>query len=84
MQPYTAEKFSRILRDNGFSLNRVKGSHYIYTKEGHNVTVPIRLNACIANRLIKENGLVTSRRSSKSFFMYSILGLFNFKKNKDE
>lgn len=59
MKIYTAREFEGILRHNGYVRERVNGSHASYKNEnGDLVTVPIvKLNPCIAGRLIKEHDL---------------------------
>ena len=46
-----------MLERNGYSYSRNNGSHSIYMKEGKHITVPLRIRAVIARRLIKENNL---------------------------
>ena len=50
-----------ILKANGWRLQRIKGSHHIFEKEGHRpVTVPFHGNKDIGNfakRLLKEAGI---------------------------
>lgn len=55
---YTSRTFKRLLLDNGFCYNRTRGSHDIYIRNGVTIAVPLKLNAMIALRLIKENDLV--------------------------
>lgn len=49
MKPLTAEGVERILKENGYELSRVKGSHFIWknTAKGHAVPVPHHGNAPI-------------------------------------
>jgi predicted RNA binding protein YcfA (HicA-like mRNA interferase family) len=43
---------------NGFYYMRSNGSHSIYVnKEGHHMSIPLKLACVIARRLIKENNL---------------------------
>lgn len=60
MKQYTVKEFTVILNNNGFRLNRISGSHYIFTNNnGNHISIPYRkLNSCIAKRLIKENNLL--------------------------
>ena len=52
-------EFKRILNDNGFTLQRAKGSHFIYSNGIQTISVPsVKLNGLLAQRLIKENNLV--------------------------
>ena len=52
--------FEPILNNNGYYLNRVKGSHYHYTNSINNKTITV--NYCASKRLqdsiIKEYNLV--------------------------
>lgn len=57
MNQYTFLEFSRILKDNGFHLDRINGSHYIYVKDSRHISISRNLKSVIANRLIKENNL---------------------------
>ena len=51
---YSKREFEQLLVSNGFSLNRVKGSHVIYKKGTDLISVPKNLNKMIGLRLIKE------------------------------
>lgn len=58
MKQYSHKEFASLLRKNDYSLNRTKGSHFIYTnKEGNHTSIPHKLSCVIARRLIKENKL---------------------------
>ena len=58
MKQYTNKLFTAILSNNGYHLDRTKGSHYIYiNEEGKHISIPHKLKCVIARRLIKENGL---------------------------
>ena len=47
-----------MVEKNGYLYSRNNGSHSIYVnKEGKHITVPLRIEAVIARRLIKENNL---------------------------
>lgn len=52
--------FDLILRRNGYSLIRSKGSHFVYLNETLNKHISINkdLNRMVKKRLIKENCLV--------------------------
>ena len=51
--------FDEILKRNGYEFIRVKGSHFIYGKEGSNpIAVNKELNKMVMRRLLKENNLV--------------------------
>lgn len=60
MKQYSLRDFERILKKNGYRLDRTKGDHSTYVKENCNpITVPtVRLKSVIVLRLIKENNLV--------------------------
>lgn len=60
MKYYNSREFKKILKNNGYKLERVKGSHYIYKKGKSEIVIPLKLNTMIARRLIKENQLVLS------------------------
>ena len=53
--------FEKILRKNGFVLNRSKGSHDIYKKGERHISIPHRtdINCMLMRRLIRENNLIT-------------------------
>ena len=57
----TAREIMKILTDNGWTLERVKGSHYVFEKEGcRSVTVPFHGNKDIGNfgkLILKEAGI---------------------------
>lgn len=58
MRQYTHKEFVRIVKCNGFHYNRNNGDHAIYVNDkGRHISIPHRLNSCIALRLIKENNL---------------------------
>lgn len=48
----------KVLRNNGFKLARVKGSHHYYIKEGKSVTINLKLNRMVWQRIKKENNLI--------------------------
>lgn len=54
---YDNRRFTKILRNNNYILDRQTGSHKIYTNGKATVAVPKKLNKMIALRLIKENEL---------------------------
>lgn len=61
MKQWTYREFTKVLKKNGYSLNRCRGSHSIFVNSrGNHISIPISLNMVIANRLIKENNLNTS------------------------
>ena len=59
MKQYKYREFISILKKNGYTLNRTKGDHSIYTNDnGRHISVPYKLVDVIARRLIKENNLI--------------------------
>ena len=44
MKSITAGKLIRILRENGFTLSRQKGSHMIWKDTENNIIVPVPLH----------------------------------------
>ena len=59
MTIYTQREFEKILKLNGYSLNRQSGSHCIYVNENNrHISVKYPLNPCISRRLIKEYNLL--------------------------
>lgn len=57
MIQWSRNDFIKMLEKNGYSYLRSRGSHSIYVKKGNHITVPLRIKAVIARRLIKENNL---------------------------
>ena len=47
----------KILKRNGFTYDKTKGSHHQYVKDGHRVVINININPCVWLRLVKENKL---------------------------
>lgn len=47
-----------VLRKNGFVRERVKGSHFYYTRDSKSVVINIRTNRMVWRRICKENGLI--------------------------
>lgn len=57
---YTYRAFKKLLKKNGFVIDRKKGSHIIYVNvDGEHISIPYgkEINAMLAQRLIKENNL---------------------------
>ena len=53
-------KFSKMLEENGYSVKRKKGSHYIYGNDkGGTIVINSHLNRMVARRIVKENNLVS-------------------------
>ena len=60
MTVFTQKEFDKILKVNGYKLNRHNGDHHIYVNEsGRHISVKYPLNPCISRRLIKEYNLKT-------------------------
>jgi predicted RNA binding protein YcfA (HicA-like mRNA interferase family) len=58
MKVYTQKEFDKILKANGYTLNRQKGDHLIYVNEnGRHISIKYPINPCISRRLIKEYNL---------------------------
>ena len=60
MKEWTRNDFIKVVEKNGYTIvkNRGNGSHSIYVNEkGNHISVPLRIKAVIARRLIKENNL---------------------------
>lgn len=60
MLEWSKNDFVRMLKKNGYHLdkNRGKGGHSVYkNSSGDHISVPLRVKAVIARRLIKENNL---------------------------
>lgn len=51
--------FEPILKRNGFSYARSRGSHFVYINRmtGRHISVNKDLDKCVKERLIKENNL---------------------------
>lgn len=58
MRQWSRKEFIRMVEKNGYHYVRNNGSHSIYmNNEGRHITIPLRIEAPIAKRLIKENNL---------------------------
>lgn len=57
VKTYNKREFAKLLSQNGYFLDRVKGSHFIYKNGTTIVSVPKNLNKMISLRLIKEYNL---------------------------
>jgi len=57
----TAKKVMKVLKDNGWQLDRINGSHHVFVKPGHRtVSVPLHGNKDIghlAKIIMKEAGI---------------------------
>ena len=50
----------KILIQNGFVFDKTKGSHHQYIRNGHRVVINLKLNACVWQRICKENNILTT------------------------
>lgn len=57
-QQITFKKADRILKRNGYRLNRSRGSHKIYTRGSEHLSITIHLNPCVWNRVVKDHNIV--------------------------
>ena len=60
MKEWTRSDFIKVVERNGYTIckGRGNGSHSIYVnEEGNHISVPLRVKAVVARRLIKENNL---------------------------
>lgn len=60
MIEWDTDDFIRMLKKNGYYLDkkRGKGSHSVYKNaSGNQISIPLKIKAVIARRLIKENNL---------------------------
>lgn len=48
----------RVLRNNGYKLDRINGSHHQYVKDGKRVVINLKLNRMVWQRIKKENNLI--------------------------
>ena len=53
------KEMQKILQNNGYTLDRYNGDHYIYVKRDTNhISINRELNPMVAMRLIKKNNLI--------------------------
>lgn len=58
MRQWTYLQFERLLKKNGYWIDRHNGGHNIFiNSRGKHISVPVKLVSVIANRLIRENNL---------------------------
>lgn len=56
---WTKRNFRILLKNNGYILDRTKGSHFIYKNfDGNTISFNKDLNKMVAKRLIKEHKLI--------------------------
>ena len=48
----------KVLLNNGFRLDRVKGSHHYYINGNRKVAINLKLNRMVWRRIKKENNIV--------------------------
>jgi len=67
VRQYTSKEFIKIVKKNGFVLNRYNGDHAIFVNDkGRHISIPKNLECVIARRLIKENNLdINIKRKNK-------------------
>ena len=57
----TGKKLIQLLKEQGWHLDRIEGSHHILEKDGKTVTVPVHgnkdLGKGLLNALMKQGGL---------------------------
>ena len=64
MKPITGKEMCRLLRQNGWILKRIRGSHHIFGKAGEFkiITVPVHgnenLKPGLAARLSKDSNII--------------------------
>jgi predicted RNA binding protein YcfA (HicA-like mRNA interferase family) len=63
LKPITGRELCRILETNGWTLQRIKGSHHIFTKPGERkiISVPVHgnqnLKTGLASRIARDASL---------------------------
>ncbi len=50
----TAKEAEKLLLQNGFVINRQKGSHRIYTKDSHRMVLPHHVGEILHPKIIKQ------------------------------
>ena len=61
MKVYNDREIKRILKDNGYHVDRKKGDHEIWVsdKSERHITIPANdINRMVWQRLVKENNLI--------------------------
>ena len=60
----TAKQVMKVLKKNGWKLDRIESSHHIFKKEGHNRSVPVPYHkgkdsdlGFFAKEILKEAGI---------------------------
>ena len=77
-KPYTKKEFEKLFINNGFSLQRVKGSHFIYKNGTDLISVPKNLNK-EQKELLKsfEDATNESNYKKRKSFLDKIKDLFD-------
>lgn len=65
MKQWTQREFIKVCIANGFQYNRHNGDHAIYVRNGRHISIPKKLECVIAQRLVKENNLITDIKRKK-------------------
>ncbi len=55
MKQISGKEFIRILQNHGWQIKRIKGSHHVFTKEGHRerIVIPVHKNQPLKIGLLK-------------------------------
>lgn len=60
LRQWKKSDIDKLMKSNGFHLDRYNGSHKIFVDEsGKHISIPRSINPVIIQRLIKENNLKT-------------------------
>ncbi len=63
MKPVSGKRFCKVVEDHGWELQRIRGSHHIYSQPGNPtiLTIPVHGNRDLKNgtlrKLLKDAGL---------------------------
>ena len=61
---WTSREFTKLLKRNGYEYSRCSGDHMIYKRDGRTISFNVcgkrGLNRMVAQRLIKEYGLIVA------------------------
>ena len=55
---FSTREVEKILRKNGYTYKKSRGSHIHYEKDGNIVVITKDINAMVWRRLMKENNIV--------------------------
>ncbi|KIR01235.1 hypothetical protein P261_00049 [Lachnospiraceae bacterium TWA4] len=56
----------KILKNNGYSVIRCSGDHFIYSNGTNKISVNMNINCMVAGRLIKEHSLIVEKKKRKT------------------